>query len=138
MSWQDVDTSTVNPNDELIPEGEYVFRLVRAALNPIKNNAIECRAAIASEGEFQGRQVFFSYSDPSVYAQSPKLVKRLEIALGIDAMPGEAPPDFLTRAAGMQPTFGGKVYHDKWTPDGSDQPRVSAKLNLWSVKPGVV
>lgn len=59
-----------------------------------------------TEGDFAGRPVFVSYPDPSALNKSGKpmswsaqALKKLEVALGSDSLPGEDPATYLNRVA---------------------------------------
>ena len=131
MTWSNVDLTTVNPAMEIVPAQEYVFSLGGAKYGESDPNRIEVNASIVTEGDFTGRKIFWSYPDPSKpkCEWAPKALKRLEMALGVDAEPMEDPVTYLNRAAGSH--FSGEVYH---RPATNDYP-ARAELKLNSVKP---
>jgi len=132
MGWSDIDLSTVNPAFDIVAEGEYVFQLGGAKWGENDPARVEANATIVSEGDQAGRKIFFSYPDPTKprCEWSPKALKRLEVAMGEDALPGEDPVTYLNRAAGSK--FGGRVKHGKTS---EEYPNPRAELNLNSVKP---
>ena len=94
--------SEVNPEPEMIPEGEYVYTFLaepkRMAL--ARKRAIDCNATIFSQGDFTGRKVFFRYPNPDLKDWSSKVMKRLTGALGVEVEDGTNPIDSLNAAAG--------------------------------------
>lgn len=92
-----------------LPAGGYIWQLQPGAFyrtNQFTNiEELNVRFDVA-EGDFQGRVEFVSYPDPSTTTAKGKsnkwaaqALKKLEIALGVDSMPGEDPASFLNRAA---------------------------------------
>lgn len=128
-SWSDIDLTKVNPTLEPIAVGEYVFTLSGAKYDKNDPDKINAQAVIAGDGEFSGKHTFFSYPSPEVLADSPKLLARLMIALGIDAVPGEDPVAYLNRASGGQ--FKARIKH---AVDKNDDTVIYANLNIFSVK----
>lgn len=132
MSWTDIDLANVSTAPEIIPESKdgeaYTFQLLpgakRASFDP---EAISVRAAIA-EGEFAGRQLFFTYPNPAVRTWSPRAFKILVESLGEDLTPGEHPVEYLNRVAGLR--FSAPVKHRK---DDTDTTRVD--VQLFKVRP---
>lgn len=98
MSWNDVDLKSVSVTLEPVAIGDYVFQLnagtKRSDNDPDK---IECSATVA-EGQFAGRRIYFSYPSPQRFDWAPRVLKRLVMALGVDANEGEHPVDLLNRA----------------------------------------
>lgn len=131
MSWN-VNLAEVNPQLETIPAQEFTFSLVGAKYSDRDPEKIEVTATIASEGPFQGRKVFFSYPDPQKYQWSPKVLKRLEQALGVDATDGEDPVVFLNRVSGHR--FMSNMQHRSYTPEGGSEV-TKAELNIFNTKP---
>jgi len=120
MSWANLDLSKINPNLETIPEGTYVYTLAGGKFG--KDNRVEVSARIATEGDFTGRTMYFSFPDPeSINSKgkpndwSLKAFKRLEMALGVDQQAGEDPVTYLNRAAGNR--FSARVKHSAATED---------------------
>lgn len=132
MTWNNIDLSTVNPNIEIIPEGDYTFKLAGAKYSDRDPNRVEVNASVATEGDFTGRKVFFSYPDPNrpKCEWSPRMLKRLINAIGVDVLPGEDPVSYLNRAAGN--TFGAPVKHSKPT---EEYPNPRAELDIFNVHP---
>lgn len=93
-----------------VPAGKgYIFQLQPGATtreNPYnKIQELNVRFDVA-EGEFAGRPVFVSYPDPSALNKAGKpmswsaqALKKLEVALGTDALPGEDTVTYLNRVA---------------------------------------
>lgn len=117
MGWESVtlaDTKIERPAP--VPAGRaYVFTVQPGAsyrVNPY-NNIQELNVRFdVSEGEFAGRPVFVSYPDPTAVGKpkedgtpgkpmtwSAQALKKLEIALGQDAFPGEDTASYLNRVA---------------------------------------
>lgn len=126
--WSTIKFSEINPNPEIIPEGEYVFSVSGAKFNDMDGNKVDVNATIVTEGDFTGRKMFFSYPNPSIKEWSPKALKRLEMALGTDAGDEESPVEYLNRVAGSH--FRAKVSHSKAT---EEYPNPRANLNIFSV-----
>ena len=136
MSWTTVDLHGVNPNLEPIAAGDnYVFQLLGGTLE--ESGRLAAKAAIVSDGEFTGRKVFFSYPDPDKVEWAPRVLKRLEQAMGVDAIPGEDPAGYLNRAALSGARFGGRIFHETYTPEGATEPKIQARLDIFTVRPAV-
>jgi hypothetical protein len=131
MSWEQVtlaDTKVDKPAP--VPTGTYVFTLQPGAsyrTNPY-NGVEELNVRFdVTEGEFAGRPVFVSYPDPTALnaagkpmSWSAQALKKLEIAIGKDALPGEGTAAYLNRVAlegarVVAPLLPGKTYIDKKT-----------------------
>ena len=132
MAWTEVDLATVNPNLEPIGEGEYTLQLLGANYDERDSQRINVRASIVSDGEYTGRKVFFSYPDPMKQEWSPRVLKRLEQAIGVDATPGEDPVGFLNRAQGAR--FATQIKHRRYTPEGGSEV-VRTEVNIFGVRP---
>ena len=92
-----------------VPVGTYVFQLQPGAeyrTNPF-NNIEELNVRFdVTDGDYAGRPNFVSYPDPTAttakgksMAWSAQALKKLEIALGVDSLPGEDPKTYLNRVA---------------------------------------
>lgn len=142
MGWETVvlaDTKVEKPAP--VPVGRYVFTLQPGAsyrTNPYNQiQELNVRFDI-TEGEQAGRPVFVSYPDPTAVSKdkvledgtikhgkpmtwSAQALKKLEIAIGQDALPGEDTAAYLNRVALngnariTAPMLPGKVYVDKKT-----------------------
>jgi len=132
LGWETVslaDTKIDKP--AAVPAGNYVFVLQPGAsyrTNPFNQiEELNVRFDVA-EGEFAGRPVFVSYPDPTALNKAGKpmtwsaqALKKLEIALGQDALPGEGTAAYLNRVAMngnariTAPLLPGKTYVDKKT-----------------------
>lgn len=146
MGFETVNLSEIQlEKPESVPVGDYTFQLVPGAQYRInKNNGVEelnVPAAIA-DGDYSGRRVWFNYPDPTAIAKSSgkpmtwsaQALKKLEIVLGVDALPGEDPATYLNRVATSgQNRFGGKMKAGNYTPAGETEPR--AEFSLFDVKP---
>lgn len=132
MSWSQIKLSEVSPNQEPIPVGSYTFQLVGAELDG--NGKISCKASIVTEGPDNGRRIGFSYPDPSLYDWSPRMLKRLEIALGLEQDESEDVVAFLNRAVVAGERFNTDVTHTK-NNEGTDQEVVYSNLNIFNVTP---
>jgi hypothetical protein len=104
-----------------VPAGKgYTFQLQPGAAYRVnsKSNIQELNVRFdVADGEFAGRPVFVSYPDPTAVAKdkvdqqtgavtagkpmswSAQALKKLEIALGTDSLPGEDPATYLNRVA---------------------------------------
>ena len=135
MGWETIDLRDVSPFGETVPEGVYTFNLLGAAFDERNPAQLNVRAAITTDGEFQGRRMRITYPDPLEYPWSAQALKRLELAIGVDQQPGENVIGWLNRAANA--TFRATVFHDSYFVDGEEKPRVRAKVRQFSVEPGV-
>lgn len=113
---------------EIVPEKTFTFELLPGAKTSDRDpDAIEIAVAIVNDGEFTGRKMFAKYTTEHV-----KALKRLEQALGVDALPGEDAVTYLNRAAGNR--FSTNVRHSKAT---EEYPNPKAWLGIWNVRPAV-
>jgi hypothetical protein len=149
MGWEQVtmaDTKLEKPAP--VPQGNYVFTLQPGAsyrTNPY-NQIQELNVRFdVTEGDFSGRPVFVSYPDPTALNKAGKpmtwsaqALKKLEIAIGQDALPGEDTAAYLNRVAlsgnarvtaSMLP---GKIYKDKNT--GEDRTE-DPSFGIFTVQP---
>lgn len=137
MSWEQVTLSEVKiEKPQAIPAGKYIWTLQPGASyreNPY-NGITELNVRFdVTEGEFAGRPVFVSYPDPTAVSKektmpdgsikpgkpmtwSAQALKKLEISLGIDSLPGEDTAAYLNRVAlggnarVIAPLLPGKTY----------------------------
>lgn len=89
--------------------GTYTFQLVPGAeyrQNPYSNIEELSVSFSVAEGDHAGRRVFVNYPDPTAVSKNGKsfkwseqALKKLEISLGEDSLPGEDPAAFLNRVA---------------------------------------
>jgi len=116
MGWETVslsDTQLEKPSP--VAPGTYVFALQPGARYRTNkyNNIEELNVRFdVTEGDFAGRPMFVNYPDPTAVnkqgkplAWSAQALKKLEIALGVDALSGEGPAAYLNRVA----TQGGRI-----------------------------
>jgi|ERR1035437_815758 hypothetical protein len=120
MGWETVslaDTKIEKPAP--VPAGRYIFTLQPGASyrsNPY-NQVQELNIRFdVTEGEFAGRPVFVSYPDPTSISKdkvaadgtitpgkpmtwSAQALKKLEISLGVDSLPGEDTAAYFNRVA---------------------------------------
>ena len=111
MGWEAVslaDTKIEKPAP--VPAGKgYIFTLQPGAsyrINPY-NQIQELNVRFdVTEGDNAGRPVFVSYPDPTSVDKkgkpmtwSAQALKKLEISLGVDALPGEDTASYLNRVA---------------------------------------
>ncbi len=149
MGWETVslaDTKIEKPAP--VPAGNYIFTLQPGASyrqNPY-NNIAELNVRFdVSEGEHAGRPVFVSYPDPTALNRegkpmswSAQALKKLEISLGVDSLPGEDTAAYLNRVAVngnariTAPLLPGKVYVNKKTGlEATEDP----KFGIFQVEP---
>ena len=107
--WETILLADVNPNQEPVPEGDYTFTLLGAAPNDFNPAKLNVSAVISNECDFTGRRIRFSYPDPQEFDWSARTVKRLEIALGVDSLPGESTIEFLNRAGSEGARFSAPI-----------------------------
>lgn len=131
--WENVKLSEVNPQQEPIPEGDYVFGLLGAAFDENVPGRINVSAVISNECEFTGRKLRFSYPDPEDYDWSPRVLKRLEIATGVDSLPGEGPVEFLIRAAENGARFGAPITKRTYKHRETGEDVTRSDINIFAV-----
>lgn len=120
-----------------VPAGKgYTFQLQPGAStreNPYnKVQELNLRFDV-TDGEFAGRPVFVSYPDPTALNKegkpmswSAQALKKLEVALGTDGLPGEDPVTYFNRVALNHHSrvtadiLPGKSYKDKTTGEQKD------------------
>lgn len=160
MGWEQVslaDTKLDKPAP--VPVGKYVFVLQPGAqyrTNQYTNiNELNVRFDVR-DGDFAGRPVFVSYPDPTTigkdkinestgevtkgkpYTWSAQALKKLELSLGVDALPGEDTAAYLNRAAltgaavVTADILPGRTYKDKNT--GEDK-QEDPKFGIFTVQP---
>jgi hypothetical protein len=89
--------------------GKYVFQLLPGAEvrnNKFTNNEELNVSAAVAEGDSAGRRIFLTYPDPTSVSKNGKpmawsaqALKKLEISLGVDSLPGENAAEYLNRVA---------------------------------------
>lgn len=132
MSTWSINWSEVNTQLETIPAQAFTFSLLGANLSERDPHKVEVSAAIASEGPFQGRKLYFSYPDPTKYPWSRTMAKRLMESIGVEAQDGESLVDYLNRNKGQR--FASMVQHRSYTPEGGSE-IVKAELSIFNVRP---
>ena len=136
MSWQNIDLKNISTQPEAIPDGTYTLEVKPGAkLNDRETLLVS--ASISQDGEFTGRNVYFSYPDPESVSASGKInswsataFKRLEQALGVDMNEGETPVEYLNRVAGSK--FQAPI---TTTPATEDYPQPRTNVKIFNVKP---
>lgn len=145
MGFVDVKLADVElEKPQPIPAGTYVFSVVPGAQYRVNqyNKLEELNVSFAvTEGDLAGRRVFATYPDPAAVnpkngkpmAWSAQALKKLEMALGIDSLPGEDPATYLNRAAiggnaRVTATISERTYQDK-----NGVTKTQADFNLFSV-----
>jgi len=133
-----------------VPAGNYTFQVqpgaewkeskfaVDQSGNPIQE--LNVRFDIV-DGEYAGRPVFVRYPDPSAVSKNGKsmkwsaqALKKLEISLGTDALPGEGTAAYLNRVATSgNNRFGAAMIPGKYTKPGSDTPEI--EFGIYTVHP---
>jgi hypothetical protein len=149
MSWENVvlaDVKIEKPSP--VPAGSYTFTLQPGASyrsNPY-NGVTELNVRFdVTGGDHSGRPVFVSYPDPTALNKegkpmswSAQALKKLEIAIGQDSLPGEDTAAYLNRVAlngnaritaSLLP---GKTYIDKKT--GAERVE-DPKFSIFDVNP---
>jgi hypothetical protein len=101
MSWQEIDLVNLSEEAEEIPDGEYLFEILRGAkYGTFDKGKVEFGAKIA-EGEFKGRVVYPSFPDPEKLPWSAQAFKKLERTLVKNGAPeiieGQDPPTYLNQ-----------------------------------------
>lgn len=132
MSWNDVSLADVNITVEPIAVNEYVFQLNPGA-KLRDNGSIELNATI-TDGEFAGRRVYFTYPDPSKFDWSPRVLKRLAVALGVDPNEGEHPVEYFNRTTtelGAAARFMAPIKDGKTSPE---YPTPRRELDIFKVR----
>lgn len=156
MSWTNVRLADVKVEKRAfpaIPAGDYVFQLLPGGAayrdrtinvngQPTTIKELNVRLAIATEPA-KGRQLFVTYPDPEgvnpksgkTFAWALQALKKLELALGVDAFAGEDTADYLNRAGAQNATFGGTLTPGTFVKEGATE--AEPELNLFSVRPAV-
>lgn len=148
MGWETIslaDTQLEKPSP--VPAGQYVFTLQPGAQYRTNkyNNISELNVRFdVSEGDFAGRPMFVNYPDPTALNKSGKplawsaqALKKLEISLGVDALPGEDPAAYLNRVAAQggritADVLAGGTYTDKNTGKEKEE---NPKFGIFTVAP---
>ena len=133
-----------------VPAGNYTFQVQPGAEwkdskfgkdisgEPIKE--LNVRFDIV-DGEYAGRPVFVRYPDPKAVSSkgkaltfSAQALKKLEIALGTDAMPGEGTAAYLNRVATSgNNRFGAAMLPGKYIKTGETEPEI--EFGIFTVHP---
>jgi hypothetical protein len=153
MPFVDVKLAEVEATkpDFTIPVGTYKFKLQPGAevrINRFRTDysgqpleQLNVRFDVA-EGEFAGRVAFATYDDPTALSKksgepnawSAQALKRLEIALGEDSLPGETPEVYLNRVASNGNTFiTAAMVDNSYTMKGTDTIVNKTKFGIFTV-----
>jgi hypothetical protein len=128
-----------------LPAGTYTFGVVPGAeFRTNKFNGIEelNLSFVVAEGEQAGRRIFQTYPDPSAVSKksgkpmtwSAQALKKLEVVIGIDSLPGEDLVTYFNRVAvSGNGRFTGVMAPGKYIPEGQTEPKV--EFNIFSVSP---
>lgn len=131
-----------------IPVGSYVFQLDPGAKYQVNQNSGEESLNLGftvAEGDLAGRKTWVNYPDPTAItangknAGKPKTwskqaMKKLQVALGHDPLPGETPADYFNRiAVGGNARITAQMAPGKFIKEGATEPRV--EFNIFSVGP---
>jgi hypothetical protein len=132
MGWN-VRWDEVSGQDPIIPEGRYTLQLVPGA-KFTEQGSLKVSASVISDGEFNGKRVFFSYPNPEgtsaagkSFGWSKTAFKRLISAIGVDPEEGESEDQYLNRVAGSN--FRGQIRHR-----AQEGYPVQAELNLFNIE----
>jgi hypothetical protein len=127
-----------------VPLGQYIFQLQPGAeyrINPFNNiQELNVRFDVV-DGEYAGRPTFVTYPDPTATSKggkslkfSAQALKRLEIALGTDALPGEDSATYLNRVAmSAHARITASIIDASYEKDGVTVPKV--QFGIFTVAP---
>jgi hypothetical protein len=144
MGFETVVVADVKLEKNIPSPGEYVFQLMPGANErPNKFNGVNelhLSAAVA-EGDQAGKRIFWQYPDPTAtdksgkpMAWSSQAMKKLQLCLGIDELPGETFPEYFRRvSANGAARFGATVDKNIYVKDGKEV-EGDPKFNIFSVK----
>jgi hypothetical protein len=143
LGFETVIASEVKIERNIPPVGEYVFQLMPGAEErPNKFNGVtelNLSAAVA-EGDHQGKRVFWTYPDPTAKNKkgeplsfSSQAMKKLEIAIGVDSLPGETFPEYFRRVGAQNVRFGAEMLPNKYVKDGKEI-EGDPKFGIFTVK----
>src|SRR6266480_598864 len=144
MGFETVVVADVKIEKNIPPVGSYVFQLLPGAVqkeSKFKAGLMELHlSASVAEGDEQGKRVFWQYPDPTAIAKNGKAMswssqamKKLQICLGIDELPGETFPDYFSRVANDSPRFGATIEENKYTDKTGKEVTGDPKFNVFSV-----
>jgi len=149
MGFETVLASEVKIEKNIPPVGKYVFQLVPYVdERPNRNTGVmelNLSAAVA-EGEHAGKRVFWAYPDPEAIQKqgknagkpmsfSAQAMKKLEIALGVDSLPGETFPEYFRRVSvNGAARFGASIDANKYLDKSGNQVEGDPRFNIFSVE----
>jgi len=146
MAWSNVKLSDVQVEERAeLTEGKYRFQLMPGITyrpNKFTNEQeINVSAAVTEHPTLNGKRAFFTYPDPEGKSKegkpktwSAQALKRLEIALGVDTMPGEDPVDYLNRAASQNAVFTGRMKNRNFI-NGNGEATTKLEFSIFDVEP---
>ena len=144
MGFVDLKLSDIELEKRGLGLGTYIFQLLpgtETRQNKFTGTEELNVSAAVAEGDDKGKRVWFTYPDPTVLSKNGKsmawsaqALKKLEIALGTDALPGEDPATYLNRVASSEAArFKATVSPSRYIRDGETDPR--PEFNVFSVSP---
>lgn len=145
MSWSNVKMSDVQvSNFTELPEGDFVFQIVPGASYRDRGGSQELSVqAVVVEGESKGRRTFLNFPDPESVSQNGKpkawsaqQLKKLQLALGVDAEDGEDPVAYFHRPEVLNSQFTMTRARGNYIPNGATEAKIENKL--FSVRPAVI
>jgi hypothetical protein len=144
MAFIDVVVADIELESNGLGAGKYVFDLnPGAAYRTNKFNGQEelKLSATVAEGDSKGRVTFWEYPDPTSeskngksMAWSAQAIKKLQVALGVDALPGEDPATYFGRVANDSAgRFSGEIIEETFEKNGVKQTKT--KFSVFKVGP---
>jgi hypothetical protein len=134
-SWDDAVVADLNPQFDVIPEGDYTFKLIGAAPHKFAEGALNVSVAIDSEGEQRGRRVFQKLKSPAENPGVLRDVARLAQVMGIDPQPGEKTMEYLGRAAQEGGRFAAPLTHYKYVNKETGEDGLSVQVRFGKARP---
>lgn len=146
-SFEYVNLNEIDPNMQVVPEGMYTFKVLKAELrkgiSKTTNEPYELvnmTIAIQDDDNFSGRRMYESFFKGD---SSLKQLRKIMDATGVNQAPGTPLTDWLVELDTIQPTFKAAVRHrldvdkngEAKSLDYKGNPTTLAKINFWSVVP---
>lgn len=125
-----------------LPLGTYTFELAGANVRQNERQGWEELSLrfVVAEGEHAGVNVFGNYPDPAATSKNGKsmavmggALKKLEIALGMDAVTGESTLDYYKRVASQRPRVQAQMVPERTIRQGETEPRPT--FGIFTVAP---
>src|SRR5271170_8442905 len=144
MGFVDVQLSEIQVESSSLPAGKYVFQLNPGAeyrVGKVSKQEELAVSATVSEGELSGRLAFWQYPDPTVQSKNGKsqawsaqAIKKLEVSLGVDSVPGEDPAMYFNRVASNGAArFSGEIITETYVKNGNTES--TTKFAIFKVGP---